>query len=407
MSTDRRAAHRRLARILTLVAAMSLALPALADAQDPTDREIIESQRRLDQIRSQRSDLRDEMTRIRTRVTDLSSELSNLERQVVTASDLLGELEYQIATRELQIDENTVELLNTRDRLAERRAVLYRRLRDIYKRGPLATLQVLLSAESFTNLLNRYKYLYLIARHDRSLAEEVANLERLLVARERALRNNLQQLATVRGEQSSEHEDLAALQEQQRLALRNARSQVTAAAQRIEELARDESSLSEMVVAMEARRTDPTTFDAGAIPGPALPTLTPAARGGLDWPVDGRLLYGFGRVTALDGTPIRWNGIGIGAPAGTPVRAVEAASVVLAGPFEGYGPTIVLSHGGGYYTLYLYLRELQVQVGESVSRGQTIGAVGGPNAGEGPHIEFQLRVPGGQAVDPLTWLRAQ
>ena len=79
--------------------------------------------------------------------------------------------------------------------------------------------------------------------------------------------------------------------------------------------------------------------------------------------------------------------------------------MVLAAPFEGYGPTVVVSHGGGYYSLYLYLREVSVREGDRVQRSQTVGTVGGPRASEGPHIEFQVRVPGGQAVDPLGWLQ--
>ncbi|MDB4949557.1 MAG: Peptidase, partial [Gemmatimonadetes bacterium] len=140
--------------------------------------------------------------------------------------------------------------------------------------------------------------------------------------------------------------------------------------------------------------------------GPATPTLGPADLGTLGWPVGGRVVYRFGRAVQPNGTVIRWNGIGIGAAAGTPVRAVEAGTVVLAAPFEGYGPTVVVSHGGGYYSLYLYLRDVAVREGQSVTKGQTVGAVGGESTPEGAHIEFQIRTPGGQAVDPLGWLRS-
>jgi septal ring factor EnvC (AmiA/AmiB activator) len=89
------------------------------------------------------------------------------------------------------------------------------------------------------------------------------------------------------------------------------------------------------------------------------------------------------------------------------VRAVEAGTVVMAGPFEGYGPTVVLSHGGGYYSLYLYLRSLTVAEGDKVVRNQIVGTVGGERTPEGTHIEFQIREPGGQAVDPIAWLKKQ
>ena len=79
----------------------------------------------------------------------------------------------------------------------------------------------------------------------------------------------------------------------------------------------------------------------------------------------------------------------------------------MAAPFEGYGPTVVVSHGGGYYSLYLYLKEIQVQQGATVAKGQVIGTVGGESTPEGAHVEFQIRTPGGEAVDPLTWLRGR
>ncbi|HEX2187448.1 MAG TPA: peptidoglycan DD-metalloendopeptidase family protein, partial [Longimicrobiaceae bacterium] len=127
--------------------------------------------------------------------------------------------------------------------------------------------------------------------------------------------------------------------------------------------------------------------------------------GALGWPVEGSVLYRFGRTTTPSGTTLRWNGIGIGAPRGTPVKAVEAGTVALAEPFEGYGPSVVVSHGGGYYSLYLYLDDVRVAEGAEIARGQVVGTVGGQGTPEGTHIEFQIREPGGQAVDPLTWLR--
>jgi murein DD-endopeptidase MepM/ murein hydrolase activator NlpD len=70
----------------------------------------------------------------------------------------------------------------------------------------------------------------------------------------------------------------------------------------------------------------------------------------------------------------------------------------------------MLSHGGGFYTLYLYLEETGVAQGRDVVVGQVVGTVGGGDTPEGPHLEFQIRAPvdGGdaRAQDPLAWLRA-
>jgi murein DD-endopeptidase MepM/ murein hydrolase activator NlpD len=80
-------------------------------------------------------------------------------------------------------------------------------------------------------------------------------------------------------------------------------------------------------------------------------------------------------------------------------------------PAAGYGPTVVLSHGEGFYTLYLYLEDISVLEGRQVQAGEVVGTVGGADTPEGPHVEFQVRAPQGggspQAQDPLIWLLAQ
>ncbi|HET7275774.1 MAG TPA: peptidoglycan DD-metalloendopeptidase family protein [Longimicrobiaceae bacterium] len=406
-----------LPRIIALLGLlMVLGAAGGASAQVSISGEISESQKRLEEIRRERERLRHEMTRIRSRVHDLASELDNLERQVETSASLLSELEYQTGQARLRIRENTRELISTEDHLAERKAILYRRLRDIYKRGPLQTAQVLLSAESFSDLLNRYKYLFLIARHDRLLVQEVAELERQIHLRETALRASLSRLEELQTEKAREYIQLANLREQQERTLGSARSEERTTAQRIEQLEQDEKRLVALLAELERRRIEAERLAAerrrreaaagrAVTAEPAAATLTTADLGSLAWPVEGNLLYNFGRETQPNGTVIRWNGIGIAAAAGTPVTSVEAGTVVMAGPFEGYGPTVVLSHGGGYYSLYLYLGRTSVAEGAVIAKGATVGTVGGELTPEGAHVEFQIRAPGGQAVDPLAWLR--
>lgn len=403
-------------RALTVLGLLWLGAPTPLRAQQAVDRELTESQRRLEQIRRERAQLRQEMDRIRGRVHDISGELRILERQVETSASVLGEIDYQLAQHRVQIEQNTRELLVAQDLLAERRAILHRRLRDVYKRGPLHEVEVLLSAKSFSDLLSRYKYLFLVTRRDRALVQEVASLEDQLTARERGLRRNLAELQSVLQQKTVELAELESLEREQQRALSGARQRERTTARRIEQLARDERRLANLIGTLERRRREAERAAAAArarsssgstarAPAAGGSTLTTRDLGRLGWPVEGRLVYRFGRTTQPNGTVLRWNGVGIGAAAGTPVRAVEEGTVVLAGPFEGYGPTVVLSHGGGYYSLYLYLREVSVREGAQVTRSQVVGTVGGEQTPEGAHIEFQIREPGGQAVDPLTWLQ--
>jgi murein hydrolase activator len=403
-----------------LVLLLSEAAPA--PAQQGGAGELTQSQRRLEEIRRERAQLRNQLQQLRSRVHDTSSELRNLEGQVATSADLLREMEFQIEETQYQIERTTAELAEMQQRLAQRSGILHRRLVEIYKRGPLHSQEVLLTANSFADLLNRYKYLFLMARQDRALVREVLSLRDQLIARDRSLQRSMAQLEMLKQERHREHDELAGLERERRRALGGLQRQERTVRQQEERLAQDERQLAALITELERRRREAERREAErreaerrraaaagrsapTAPAAGAPTITAAARGSLAWPLDGRLIYRYGRVVQPNGTTIRMNGIGLAANAGTAVRAVEAGTVVLASPFEGYGPTVVVSHGGGYYSLYLYLRDIAVRDGAEVTPGQTVGTVGGNGRAEGPHIEFQIRAPGGEAVDPLIWLR--
>jgi septal ring factor EnvC (AmiA/AmiB activator) len=423
----------RLALALGLAGALPLAAPAQQGRRQRTpDQQLTESQRRLQEIRAERSELRRDLSGIRSRVHDVSAEIRNIQRQREVSASLLRELNLQMSETQRKIDETTDELLHTQDELAQKKALLDRRLRDIYKRGPLQAEEVLLTAHSFADLLNRYKYLYLVALRDRRLVGEVGELQHQLELREHELRRSYTDLQYLQNERAQEHAELGDMAQQRSTTLSSLRSHERTTVERIDELLRDERRLTSLMATLEARRRAeeraerdraasaerartaaaaagrpaPPPSPARVAPRPAA-TMTTADVGNLDWPVAGSLVYRFGRAVQSNGTAIRYNGLGIGAAAGTPVRAVEGGRVEMAAPFEGYGPTVVVSHGGGYYSLYLYLKQVQVQQGATIARGQVIGTVGGEGTPEGAHVEFQIRTPGGEAVDPLTWLRGR
>ncbi|HEU0077138.1 MAG TPA: hypothetical protein VFQ76_05770, partial [Longimicrobiaceae bacterium] len=214
-------------RVRSAALAALLLVAAPAAAQQNTTRELSQSQRRLQEIRQERRELAEELKNLRSQVRNLSGEEQILRRQVDASAGVLEEVEFQLDRTERQIAVTTRELLDTQDRLAERRALLQRRLRDIYKRGPLQSAQVLLTAGSFGDLLNRYKYLHLVARHDRTLLEEVRELEKQLVFRDRQLKRSLQEVQVLQGERLTEHQQLELLREERRKTLGIVQRQAT------------------------------------------------------------------------------------------------------------------------------------------------------------------------------------
>jgi septal ring factor EnvC (AmiA/AmiB activator) len=397
---ERRAARWAVAAVLA-AALPAVPVPLLAQRPAPFAQQLRENQQRLEGIRRERSEVERELERLRSQAHSLADELANIERQKETTNRIVNELDRQINGLSEQIDRTTADLLLAQDALAEKRAVLERRLVDIYKRGPLYTYQVLLAAESFGDLLSRYKYLYLVSRQDRLLANDMSKLQRRIARERETLVDARDALARRKAERTAELARYVALEHERQASLRATRRSAREARQRLSELERGEKTLNDRIAALERARREAEARGAAT----AAAAITTADLGQLDWPVEGRIIYRFGTAAGPNNTRLPWHGIGIAAPPGTPVRAIAAGTVSLAGPLGTYLTSVLLDHGGGYYTFYGSLDDATVVPGERVAKGQVIGHVGGQTSDQGPHLHFEIRGQGGIALDPSNWLR--
>ncbi len=122
------------------------------------------------------------------------------------------------------------------------------------------------------------------------------------------------------------------------------------------------------------------------------------------WPVGGEKTSGFGpRVHPILGSVRQHQGIDLDGDTGDRVGAARSGEVIVAGWRSGYGNTVVVYHGLGYSTLYSHLSSISVSVGDQVSSGDKVGAVGSTGLSTGPHLHFELRIDG-RAVDPTPYL---
>ncbi len=374
-------------------------------APSPTPEERLRADRAaLDKIRGERAELEQRLAELRSTVHDLADEVANLDRQADATARAVAELNRQLIATTTEVNTATGDLVHAQDELAMKQAVLRHRLVDIYKRGPLYTTEALLTAESFGALVARYKYLHLLALRDQALVGRVQLLRdhvdhdrTVLVGLQRAIEEN-------RSEKTSEERRLRGLEDTRRERLRDVRQTQAVTARRLKQIADAETRLSSVITSIEeARRRAESRANA---PAPAASTLNTRDLGRLDWPVEGPILYRFGRVVNPNtNTTTRWNGIGIGASLGAVVRAVAAGQVVVARTIGTYGPTVIVQHGGGDYSVYGSLSRMDVKPGDHVNRGDVVGAVGRTDPDLPAHLHFEIRRDQGRSVDPLEWLR--
>src|SRR5215211_390205 len=389
-------------RAWVVFATLSLFGAAGLRAQEEGDAKVRQQQAELARIRREREALQQRMRGLQTKAHDISEEVDNLNRQHNATVRVVRSLDQQLTMLNGEVEHTTANLVRAQDEVQVKRAIRSRRLVDIYKRGPLYTFEVMLSAKSFADLVARYKYLHIIAQRDRAVLGRVDQLRQTIIGQRRqlvSLQNGVEQNRIDKAEEAAR---LATLEKSRVKSLAKVQQDAKNAKARLAELAKSEARLNNVIASFESARRRAAARAGGA---PAAPSsIRTRDYGRLDWPVDGTIIYRFGRVVNPNNTTTRWNGIGISAAEGTQVRSVSAGDVVLADVMGTYGNTVIVQHGGGDYSVYGSLGRMAVAKGARVTKGQSVGTIGATDPALPPHLHFEIR-RGGPAVDPLTWLR--
>ncbi|HWA40613.1 MAG TPA: peptidoglycan DD-metalloendopeptidase family protein [Gemmatimonadales bacterium] len=411
----RRGAGRFGLLLLTLFCASA---PLRLCAQGTIQQRLQTGQQRLNSIREEREQLQREREALQGKVHEVEQELQNVEAQQRATNRIVNEIDRQLGALNNDLDNISASMALAEDNLADKRAALARRLVDIYKRGNLYYFQALLAAESFGDLISRYKYLALQSRQDKALTTELEALRNRVVRQRRDLVDARDALARRRAERDVELNRYSSLAEEQRARLRETRRTARSTDQRLTALQQDEARLNDLLVTLEReRRAEAARVAAAAAAAanrtgsravpPPRNSVSTADIGRLDWPVQGGLVYRFGTDEAEGGGTIRHNGVAIRAEPNTPVKVVEAGRVIHVGLLGTYGLMVIVSHGGGYMSLYGQLTAASVEKGADVVKGQVIGTTGGANTPEGPHLYLEIRGAAGEALDPSDWLRTR
>jgi len=358
----------------------------------------------LDRIRAERDSLQNESRQLQGRVRSLQDEVILLGRQAAATTRLVKSLDQQLATIDAEVDTANQRVAAAQTEVVSRRDRLRGRVRDIYKRGPLFATEAFLAARSFGELVARYKYLHELALYDKSVVKRVEDLLQQIDGQRQLLVRLQDEFERSREEKAREQIRLKDLEIQRQRALTQTRRTSQQVEARLNQIRRDEARVANVIAAAEAaaRRAAPGT----AAAAPATSALKTSDYGALDWPVDGSIMYSFGRAINPNNTSIRWNGIGIEAPLGSSVKSIADGEIMIAEPIGTYGLTVIVQHGGGDYTVYGSLHRAAVSKGAKVRKGQVIGTVGQADPDMTPHLHFEIR-PKGRATDPLTWLQGR
>jgi septal ring factor EnvC (AmiA/AmiB activator) len=380
---------------VNLPGALLLAALLLAGAPEKTPSADAERQADLARLRSRIRSLQAQLEDSRRRQATLSEELARLELQLEIAAQekkLLARLREDYAAR---LEEIAAERRSAEERASRSRRELLVRARLLQRFGRFGYVRVLLEARDVPAFLASLARLDSLARRDARLLTEHREAQRRLeagLARERALKTETDRLY----DQSRREESrVASLKLERERLLARQRSVSASRSLEVAALSDKAARLEGLLERLSRASAEPVGPGGGIRPW----------KGVLDWPARGAVVETFGRHRhpKFNAWTIS-NGISVGVPAGTPVRAVFAGKAVYAQWLAEYGNLVILDHGDGVFTLYAWLQAVSIRAGTYVPAGTTIGVAGtGPGKDE-PGLYFEVR-DRQKASDPIAWLR--
>ena len=393
------------AALLWSAVSAGVAAPRHTPAPSSLGERIKQQQQQVHQMKLKLRSARAQLHWHQLRSQDLQNQLSETNHSINRVSASLQELGLQIRSNTQRLSWNTKQLEAAEATLARHNAALNRRIVDAYERGDMGYLNVLLSATSFNDFVERWDDIrYLIAANERTVRERQA-AERGVASAQRQLESDKIVLSNAVQRQQQNRFQLAGLADRRAQLVAVAEEKKRVVAQEVAQLedltAQQESALEELI--REEQRIEESRRAAerraAQLAGKPIPPEL-GAPSSFGWPVSGPITSPFGMRSDPFGHGFRMHtGLDIGAPMGSTITAAAGGHVIFAEWYGGYGKAIIIDHGGKTVTLYGHCAQWFVSKGQDVQRGQAIGAVGSTGNSTGPHLHFEVRVDG-IPVDP-------
>jgi murein DD-endopeptidase MepM/ murein hydrolase activator NlpD len=368
---------RLVARILTVCLLLSAGGFVLSFAGEQED---------LERIRKEISEAQAKYSEGKKKETALSSQINDLDAKIKAS-------EKEISAIQGDINETQQAIRNVEQSLAEAEAViavqnedLNKRLRAMYMNGEMGMLDIILSSANIAEFMSAAEMVQKIYESDMRLLEEMEAQYAAIDAQKKELERLRQQLVAKQTARISKQNEITA----DKNAAAIARGEISEENKRLSEMLDELNEEANRITAEILKKMGSQDFIGGA----------------MLWPVSGysKLSSQFGvRNHPTLRVPKMHTGIDIPCPTGTPIRASNGGTVIMAGWNNSYGNVIMVDHGGKIVTLYAHNSSLAAAEGDIVGQGQTIAYAGSTGNSTGPHCHFEVRV-NGEYQNPTQWV---
>ncbi len=403
-----RKGKKRLAAAFLLAILLLSVIPSGTAQAGSLEDSIKQKQNAISQAEEEKKKLQSGLSDIKSMVKELEKSKNNLETYVQELDGKLATLEEKIEELQKQIEEKKKEVEQAKKDLSQAEAVAEKqyadmklRLRYMYENSRSdGYLEVLLTAQSFADMINQAEYIEKLSAYDsRKLLEYRQNVEYMQLCKQ-TLEEEEEVLKETEDSLKTEQESVNTLiveKEKQIKAFQGDISNKEEAIKDYEaEIAEQNSTIAalEKAVAEDKARLaeqNRLKYDGGMFQMPC--------------PSYKRISDDYGnRMHPTLHVEKFHNGVDFAAPSGSPILAAYDGKVVGASYNSSMGNYVMIDHGDGLYTIYMHASKLYVSSGQTVSKGQQIAAVGSTGRSTGPHLHFSVRL-NGSYVSPWNYLK--
>ncbi len=375
-------------------------------AGDLTNDSIKQKEAEINKAKEEKKSLQSGLTNVKEVKKQLEETKKNLASYVEQLDSSLADIQAKIdnlkaliATKEQEISDKETEL---EEALAVQQAqyeAMKTRIKFMYEKGDDLTLELIFSADSFGEMLNKADYIEMLSAYDRKMLDEyVAYAEYVALCKEglEEEKGVLDEAKAVQEKEEASLNELISTKEQEIYKVSGDIQNKEAA---IKEYEADIASQNDTIKALEAAVAEERKklaaeqgrkYDGGIFTWPA-PSYT-------------RISDDYGnRTHPILGIQQFHNGLDMAAPGGSPILAAYSGKVVAADYSGSMGNYIMIDHGDNLYTIYMHASALYVSKGQEVSKGDKIAAVGSTGRSTGNHLHFSVRL-NGSYVNPRSYL---
>lgn len=378
----------------------------------------------ISEAQKRKTQLENDLNAAQALIEQLQDQEGDIQEAVRELDDRLNVISGNIDTLKAQTRQKNKELLDTQNQLeaartdeSEQYESMKVRIRYMYQNSGIGYLEALLESGSFAKMLKQVDYISTMMQYDRAKLEEYQQTQALIQNAEETIRKDKADLEALQAQLEEEQQAVNLLMQEKETQLSGVRQGISEAEQNAQQYQQEieaENQLIQEMLAAEAaakkaaeEKKQQEVQKNNASADSNVNTNDVYEGGVFTWPCPSshKITSGFGyRDKPTAGATSYHQGYDIGASAGAAIVAAADGVVTSTGYSSVLGNYVILSHGGGLFTIYEHCSAVLVSQGQSVSRGSTIAKVGSTGVSTGPHLHFGVQL-NGKYVDPGNYLK--